>query len=353
MELIDFLNIISIAFGIIFSILIFVYKRKSSITFSVFLFNICFVLGYFLILNQGLNNVGIFLLPLFMTSVLTLGPLLWIYINKVTGEKSIHYLKQSFYLPVGYNTILLILLGLRIYFDFDAINLTLQYYVVFGLTLLFLSQNIYYIIKGLKLYKLHQIQISNSYSYTEKINLKWLRILILGYVIFIIGLVIAHLVNDSISFYIFYITILIYIVFSGYQALVQNPVYRIQNNIKNTPTIDINNEFFNELLTRLINKLEYDKLYLNNSLNIQQVSDELKTNNKYISTLINQHFEMNFVSFINKYRIEEAKRLLKSKTKKHLTIEGIGNESGFKSKSAFNSAFKKFTGQTPSEYLKN
>ena len=61
---------------------------------------------------------------------------------------------------------------------------------------------------------------------------------------------------------------------------------------------------------------------------------------------------MNFVSFVNSYRIAEAKKLLLDPNKYNLTIEAIGNESGFKSKSAFNGAFKKITGMTPSAFVK-
>jgi AraC-like DNA-binding protein len=61
---------------------------------------------------------------------------------------------------------------------------------------------------------------------------------------------------------------------------------------------------------------------------------------------------MNFANFINQQRVEYAKKALKKDENKLLTIESIGEKSGFKSKSSFNAAFKKFTGQTPSDYLK-
>ena len=56
------------------------------------------------------------------------------------------------------------------------------------------------------------------------------------------------------------------------------------------------------------------------------------------------------MSYINHFRINSAKELLKNAEYEHYTIEAIGGMSGFKSKSAFNSAFKKITGYTPSEY---
>jgi AraC-like DNA-binding protein len=356
MDYINIINVISILSSIIFAGLILIYKKKSSKIFSVFLINICFVLGYFLLLDKELNDIGIILLPVFMGVVITLGPVLWIYVKKVTGDNKTEKLFRVFIIPTIFIIILIVLLILSrvLYIENEYLLIFSQYYVVFGLTVFFLAQNIYYIAKCFKLYKSHQITISNSYSYTEKINLSWLRILILGYILFILGLVLAHIVNDELSFYIFYVTILIYIIFSGYQALNQQPVKKIVISAKEKiqSKININNAFFKELLNQLIKKLENDKIYRDSNLTIQQLSDTLNTNNKYISTLINQEFEVNFVSFINKYRVEEAKQLLLNNNKKHLTIEGIGNESGFKSKSAFNAAFKKFTGLTPSEYIK-
>jgi AraC-like DNA-binding protein len=63
-----------------------------------------------------------------------------------------------------------------------------------------------------------------------------------------------------------------------------------------------------------------------------------------------QSFNQNFRDFINKYRIEESKFLLKNKSNGNKTILEIAYEVGFNSKSAFNAAFKKFTGLTPKEY---
>jgi AraC-like DNA-binding protein len=59
---------------------------------------------------------------------------------------------------------------------------------------------------------------------------------------------------------------------------------------------------------------------------------------------------MNFFNFVNKYRVEEAKLLLLNSKKEHYSILGIANEAGFSSKSAFNTTFKKVTGQTPSDF---
>ena len=77
-----------------------------------------------------------------------------------------------------------------------------------------------------------------------------------------------------------------------------------------------------------------------------------KVNTKYISESINQNAGMNFNGFINEKRIAYAKELIASEAAQELTLEAIANESGFRSKSSFNNAFKNFTGMTPSQFMK-
>jgi YesN/AraC family two-component response regulator len=69
-----------------------------------------------------------------------------------------------------------------------------------------------------------------------------------------------------------------------------------------------------------------------------------------ISLVINEKMELSFYDWIAKLRVEEAKKLLTGAKTEHYTIEQIAEEVGYNSKSAFNKAFKKFTGQTPSEF---
>jgi AraC-like DNA-binding protein len=68
--------------------------------------------------------------------------------------------------------------------------------------------------------------------------------------------------------------------------------------------------------------------------------------------LINDYYNRNFFTFINEYRIEEAKNKLSDRNFDQFSIEGIAKSVGFNSKSVFNPAFRNITGLTPAEYKK-
>ena len=94
------------------------------------------------------------------------------------------------------------------------------------------------------------------------------------------------------------------------------------------------------------------KPYLESKLTLQQLAIQLNIDSRELSILINQHIGQHFFDFINKYRLKNAMEILKNSSKKELTIQQILYDVGFNSKSSFNTAFKKYTGHTPTEYRK-
>ncbi len=107
-----------------------------------------------------------------------------------------------------------------------------------------------------------------------------------------------------------------------------------------------------QILKSLLVLLETQKIYLNPSLSLTEVAKLLNTNRVYLSQIINETYNCNFNQLINNYRIKDFIKYLTNKQNK-LTIEALATQVGFKHKTSFNIAFKKFTGKTPSEYQKN
>jgi len=93
--------------------------------------------------------------------------------------------------------------------------------------------------------------------------------------------------------------------------------------------------------------------YLDSSLTIQDLAEQLKMPVKDLSALINLYINKHFFDFINEYRIEKAKEILKDPLQKELTILEILYQVGFNSKSSFSTSFKKHTGKTPTDFRKS
>lgn len=94
-----------------------------------------------------------------------------------------------------------------------------------------------------------------------------------------------------------------------------------------------------------------ESFFCSETPSLQKVAEAFGTHPNSVSRLINQQTGGNFNDFVNQYRIDLAIARLKSEDFKHLTIEGIGKSTGFRSKSAFYQAFKKRTGMSPSRFL--
>lgn len=90
--------------------------------------------------------------------------------------------------------------------------------------------------------------------------------------------------------------------------------------------------------------------FLEPSLTIQELADQVNIPVRELSVLINQHINQHFFDFVNEYRIKKAMTILKDPAKKKYTVLEILYEVGFNSKSSFHTSFKKYTNQTPTEF---
>jgi AraC-like DNA-binding protein len=108
-----------------------------------------------------------------------------------------------------------------------------------------------------------------------------------------------------------------------------------------------------EEIKLLTSYMETEKPYLNPALSVRNLAEEIKMNSRDLSILINQNLNQHFFDFVNEYRIKQAMKILKNPSKKEFTVLEILYEVGFNSKSSFNTAFKKHTGITPTQYRKN
>jgi len=96
-----------------------------------------------------------------------------------------------------------------------------------------------------------------------------------------------------------------------------------------------------------------NKPYLNASLSLFDLAQNIDVPAKELSIYINHYLNKHFFDFINEYRINKAKEILKDPKKNDFTVLEILYDVGFNSKSSFNTAFKKYTGLTPTQFRKS
>lgn len=89
--------------------------------------------------------------------------------------------------------------------------------------------------------------------------------------------------------------------------------------------------------------------FLKNDLRLEDLADILNLSRHEMSQVINEHFKVSFFDFINKYRIEKAKKLL-THNSEELNISEIAYSVGFNNRASFYKAFRKHTNTTPSNY---
>lgn len=218
--------------------------------------------------------------------------------------------------------------------------------------------NLIYLILSVFALKKHKNRIQQVFSNTEKINLRWLQFLLLG----LIGLFVLNSVFD-----ILYLagvagetgltvmavagTILIYVI--GYRGLVQPEIFTFEEPAPRAgeeTSSGLAAEQIERLSSRIEQLMHQEKPYLDPSLTIKDLADQADIPDYKLSAVINDHFDKNFFEFVNRYRIEEAKQRLKDPGYENFTILAIANDVGFNSKSSFNTAFKRFTQMTPSQF---
>ncbi len=115
----------------------------------------------------------------------------------------------------------------------------------------------------------------------------------------------------------------------------------------------ISEEEMTQYYNQLIDLMVRDKLFLEPRLSIRMLGDILDVSPNILSLIIQEKNGLYFNDFVNKYRVEEFKTLLKNKDTENLKISAIAYKCGFNSESTFFRVFKKFTGETPSSFQKN
>lgn len=237
--------------------------------------------------------------------------------------------------------------------------------IIEGFILIILPVSIYWFFSYKKL-QTHQKNIRLFASNTEGVDLAWLRYFLGGVVAMILAWASDMSQNTPLLNFLNALIYLSAAYFLAYFALKQGAIFseKPQEIIEIKTIIEeneqpnsikkqvINPEQISILKEKLTNLMVQEKPYLDSDLSLPKLANKMQLGTHELSYLINTGFEDNFFNFVNRYRVEESKRILMTPQYQHLSMVGIAFEAGFNSKTAFNTAFKKITGMSPSEFQK-
>lgn len=109
-------------------------------------------------------------------------------------------------------------------------------------------------------------------------------------------------------------------------------------------------KLMDEMKEKILNIIVMQKKYKDKNYSAKRLAEDLGTNTRYISAVVNVRFHMNYTSFINKYRIEEAMSILVDKRYQDLKMEDVSDMVGFSNRQSFYASFYKIMNMTPREY---
>lgn len=209
--------------------------------------------------------------------------------------------------------------------------------------------------------------IKNTRSSNHRIDLQWLQWMIMVFSLTLFADIVEHFLPFSLSISgipLIFFVILFLVNGMFYKGLKQPYIFlgitqddqrlireletgHWENPVKTVPEIS---EQIQQELKHIRHHVNTYRPYSNSELTLKDLAEQLEMPPKRLSFLINNYLHQNFMGFINAYRIKYAQERLANPKDAQETVQEVMYESGFNSKSSFNTLFKQKTGLTPSEY---
>ena len=300
--------------------------------------------------------------PFDLILLFSLGPCLYFYVKVLLGQKIRFNPLYHLFLLIQYIPAISFIVYFLLQDNPTRINLLITNFNkgLWHINLLNILVYIQMITYLLFSYRIINKQLQKSIWITVdkvQINVSWLKIYVVLNLSFLLitAPLTFYIANENTNLIIAQIAMVIQFMYlfvrSTWQTdlLLAETVVRTKNGDK---TLKISSEESEEWFNKLNAYMNNQKPHLNENCTIQAVSENVGLSVHLLSNILNQQINTNFSDFVNDYRVEEAKKLLKSSDKTK-TIELIGFECGFGSKSAFNKAFKRNCNLTPSQFKKS
>ncbi|MFS4456175.1 helix-turn-helix domain-containing protein [Maribacter sp. 2304DJ31-5] len=232
----------------------------------------------------------------------------------------------------------------------DSIN------IIIIVILKFISLAVY----GFFIRKLY-VASKNQKEGLTKENRLWQRNIFIIHMAYIVcyagyGILISHNILSGFLFHSQVICMALMVMYIGYCANVQPNVFNGSASFDKLffkyEKSGLTTSLSQELKENMIRLFDVEKIFKENDISLEKLANRLNTTRHNASQVINEHFHMNFHELINKYRINEAKKIFEKDNQRNLNIIDVAYEVGYNNKVTFNKAFKRDTQITPSEYQK-
>jgi AraC-like DNA-binding protein len=222
-------------------------------------------------------------------------------------------------------------------------------------------QSVFYITGIVRLLRAHAARVKSAFATIEPVALGWLRMRLIAYAaIWIVGFGLvaftgfessaSNMVGQIVTFLIALNTFA-----AGYRAMLQPEIVLGPAPLptqKRYERSSLNSENAALYKERLREWMERERAYLDPEITLPKLALSLDIPVAHLSRVINESYGRNFYEFINRYRVEEAKRRLALPDAGKAKLIAVAMDCGFNSVPTFNRVFKEMTGRTPSDYRK-
>ena len=336
-----------------------------------------------LFISSSMNSTYPYLYGIFISIYFLMGPFLYFYVRDTCSLNSYTLIRPRLKHFSGFLASIILLVPFfllpqeekQLIFSENVIGSSealLPWVAILGLLsvhVLLLFQVLFYLVQSFRVLLRYFDNLKEFFSNIEDNRLGWLRLLILvlslSWAVYTYVALRAwpNTIDETIKVSISLMNVAI-IYFISFQGLRQNAVFRDRIEIKAVKNIKnksnkqkyaksaLDDEDTNRIFEKLQLALLADELYSDSMLSLRGLSDHTKISSNYISQVINQKTDSHFFDFINHFRVNAAMERLGDEHEKNSILD-IAYSVGFNSKSTFNTAFKRQTGLTPSEFRKN
>jgi len=336
-------------------------KSRANLFLSILLIAFIFSIFHVRYAGQVMSHFSFRAFNVGDPTFLLIAPLLWLYTEELTGH-SVKFTLGSVLHFVPFFFIVFCSIYLKSVSSSEPVMILLEAYpripVVFFWIITIVQFSCYQYFTQRK-WTAYQQLMRQEVSNTENINISWVKFFMSVFLIinifFLLGLVaVIHLDHMTWLWKGVGILFSLSIFALGYKGILQREVFDTSDYISTEePLITATVKPDQQQIDKLISFMSEKKPYLDAELTLSSLAKELNLSRSQLSQLINTGIGENFYDFVNKYRVEEVKRLMIDPKMSNFNLLGIALEAGFKSKSTFNLIFKRFTGLTPSEYKRN